>query len=657
MTFKTSLFNKGLILSAIKRFWWVGALYTLLLFFILPLRHMMLKNNVTNEWSRNQISNSLNLNSHQNGFQFLLIIIVPVVLATLIFRYIQKSNTASMIHSLPYTRKTLYASHNAAGLLLFVLPIIFITIILMLLQITTNLSDYYSFSHIVAWGGHTLLFHLLFFSIAVFVGMFTGNSIAQMVFTYILHFLPAGLYVLTTHNLSQLLHGYNTSSFYNSLLDHLPIFTLLNARGGVDYSTTLNILGYIIASIIFFVTAYYVYKIRKIEVAGDVIAFRKIRPVFKYGVTICSMLLGGAYFTGIGGGSFSTIVFGYIFSSFLGYWIAEMLMEKSFKVWGAYKGYIAYTLIILMVLIGIRMDVTGYVGRVPESHEVESVYLGPLHEWEWVRRGEMPHEYNRMHRSGYFFETQENIENMIVLHKDLIQGSTPMDGIYRYQHIIYTLKNGKHLIRQYLINDEAYAASLTPIYESLEYKQERFPVIHQSNEDIKWIEINDYRSPKKSVVLSDSDELQEFITLLQEDIHNATFETLATDSSYMVTIMDAEEKRIDYGIRESYTSVFQWIRESDYYEEITLLPEDVGYVILDNMKGSHDYRTVEIRDKDVIKELMDLTKPSYHHSYQPDSISVRFHMKSNSRDSHHLGYLNSTSAVSGKLSYYLNQLQ
>ncbi|SET17721.1 ABC-2 type transport system permease protein [Natronincola peptidivorans] len=658
MTLKASLFSKGLIFSNFKRFWWVSAVYGLLLFFMLPLRHMMIKNAIHDEWIKHQLGNSLDLAANPNNFQLILILLIPVVMAALVFRYMQQSDVAAMMHSLPYNRKVLYCSHTIAGLLLLLLPIIMTSIILMILQVITNLSEYYSFINIIQWLGYTSLFLVMFFSIAVFVGMFTGNSIAQMAFTYILHMLPAGFFILLHFNIRNLLYGYGHNSVLASKIEnHLPLFVLLNGRINGDYISIGTIIAYAITAILCFIGAYLAYKGRNAEAAGDVIAFKVVRPIFKYGVTVCSMLLGGIYFTSIAGVSIFTTLFGYLFSSFLGYWIAEMIMEKSFKVWGAYKGYIAYTVIVLMLVTAINVDAIGYVDRIPKAEDVEQVYLGSY--YGWTRLEAREDKDTPISMDGYVFKQEVNIENMIKLHESLIEGpERPEDmvGIYRYQHIIYSLKNGKHIIREYPINEERYAAALKSLYESKEYKEKRFPIIHQRAEEIERIEITDPRSAKKSVVLYDPIKIQEFTMHLRKDVEGVAFEELIKplEGHPMAILTDTDGNRINYALRQSYNSVFQWLKKHGHYENVILLPEDVEYIVLERLGDTAAAERVEIRNFDIIKELLEIT--TYSNRYPNSTILVGFYITGHSGTSYYLGHLYEDTAVSDELRHYIEQL-
>ncbi|MDD4665810.1 MAG: ABC transporter permease, partial [Clostridia bacterium] len=89
MTSKTSLFNKGLINSNFKRWGWFSALYTLVLFFLLPFNHLLNISNLEHEWQIKQLQRSLDI--FNPSLQTILICTVPIILAVLIFQYLNSN--------------------------------------------------------------------------------------------------------------------------------------------------------------------------------------------------------------------------------------------------------------------------------------------------------------------------------------------------------------------------------------------------------------------------------------------------------------------------------------------------------------------------------------------------------------------------------------
>lgn len=133
--------------------------------------------------------------------------------------------------------------------------------------------------------------------------------------------------------------------------------------------------------------------------------------------------------------------------------------KKSFKVWKAYKGYIIYVVIMLIVLAGIKYDVTGYVRRVPNAEDVQDVYVGySYYGWNRIKSLESTLENGDTYYydNSVIFKNKENINNVISLHKQLIKDRNTRSTTGNIRCIIYTLKNGKHIIRQYKLEEEKY---------------------------------------------------------------------------------------------------------------------------------------------------------------------------------------------------------
>lgn len=638
MISKTSLCSKGLFKANIKRFWWVGALYTFILFLSVPFQYMMYVPDPQNEWRRVQLDACLNFFSGRNDFQMVMVAVLPTALAVLLFRYLMTSKSTAAIHSLPYNRKTLYLNQLASGFLLLMAPVLFIGLTMTLLKIFTSIGAYYSMLDLLQWMGWTTLFNILFFSISVFVGMFTGNSVAHIAFTYILHLLPLGLYVLLRDNMAAWLYGFSGSNGYDPFFDKLPWFVLFNNPAARPYLPTADLLGYLFAILFFLAAAGYAYEKRKLEAAGDIIAFTYFRPIFKYGVTTCGMLLGGLYFRSISGGSLPVFLAGYLLSSLIAYGIAEILMQKSFRVLHTYKGYLVYAATISVLLIGIHADVFGYVRRVPPFDEVEKVYFGYYSNiWTSEDPAADP-KYKDMHyEANSFFSDPESIKNIMALHGQLIQHPRQkVSGPSPY--IVYILKNGKYQVRQYTVNEKQHASLLKPIYESMEYKKIRYPIVAQNPEDIKWIQIGDNRTSKKPLILANSSEMEEFMALFQEEVRSMTYEEMTAypNDSIYIQITDNKDKFYHYGFRKDFETMIAWLEDKGYYENLVLLPKEIEYAVLrkessrmqfdKNGAVSNTPDSVEIKDPQILKELLRISETAQY-TYEKIPLYVDFYIR------------------------------
>lgn len=617
MKLKTSLFKKGLIISDIKRFWWVSVLYALALFFVMPFNHYItIINNLNSNSSidstnrvKEHIANEL---AFSGGGSQVILLVVPVVIAALVFRFMQKNRQASLYHSLPLTRATLYFSNITSSVILFTIPVLFNTIIMLALNIFSSLSEFYTVPLIFAWLGYTMLFGIMFIAMSAFVGMFTGNSITQLAFVYILNFLPTYLSEFIRVNLRGLLYGFDTYSNYN-LYDGMPMIRLFNMRSSKFLAVTIIV--YIVVTIALLIGGLYAFKLRRPETAGDIITFKPVKPIFIYGFVVCVTLFGGAYFLELKNNSLSFLVLGYFLSSLIAYIVVQMLTNKSFKILHTYKGYLGFALVLAIFTIGVHFDVIGYINKIPDTSDVKEVYMSS--DSYWIQhKDDVNFDKNRYYYTDtMIYKDPENIENITKLHKYLLDNRTN-NGNQKY--LVYQLNNGKKIVRKYSIDTLSQASVLSPIYESNEYKQNRFPILYQEAENIKYIEINDRRAGKNyPYIVSDKAQLDNFKVAIRKDIQALTYKDLAVlDNQEIVTIniVDTKEKNITYMLRSSYTNTFDWLKKEGIYDQIIVKSDDIESITIEYY--NHNYSTeeptkipnsVEITDKAIIKELLVLS--------------------------------------------------
>ena len=620
MKLKTSLFKKGLVISNLKRFWWVSALYTIALLFAVPFAHYIQKFTYI---QNNQISNeNLEMLKHsiQSVLKFegnpsqLFILVVPVIVAVLVFRFMQQGRSASLYHSLPMTRAALYLTSVLSALILFVGPLLITTIVMLLLNCFSYLSAYYTVKLIFVWLLYSLLFGIMFMSMGIFVGMFTGSSIAQLAFVYILNFLPMFLVECVRINVKGLLFGFDTYSNVN-YYHKMPMSMIF--RIGYEDSTTVLIIVYIFVTIALLVGGLFAFKLRKPETAGDIITFRPVKPIFIYGVVACATLLGGAYLMQIGTYSFGFAILGYFVSSLISYVVVQMIINKSFRILHTYKGYIGFALILVFLAFGIKFDVLGYVNKIPNANDVEEVYIGyDLNWWDNNSNPNFDKIYNVFGGTN-IYKYPQNIQNITNLHK-LILDTRSDNGNDNY--IAYKLKNGKKIIRRYSIDTDRYASVLTPIYESKEYKEGRYPILYQGVNDIKYIEINDNRTSDTPFVLSDKAKLEGLRVAIRKDIDNLSYQELISNyqTALNINIVDIKDRSITYAVGSSYSNTIDWLKKEGIYEQIVIKPESIiDSVVLtsiydeidksDNSSPASQLKTVNITNKAIIKELLDLS--------------------------------------------------
>ncbi|KAB2953441.1 hypothetical protein F9B85_05910 [Heliorestis acidaminivorans] len=600
MLSKSLLPNKGIILNDLKRYNWIGISYTLLLLFVLPLQIIMNVNKLEERTS--YISNPFKpLFYFQGELQEFFILAIPVLTAIFLLRYLQEKRSVDMVHALPLTRVTLCSSHVVAGTLLLLLPVLLTGLLSWVMMVAFNLQAYYALSDIAQWAGTTILISMTLFLFALFVGMVTGTSVAQGILTYITLFLPVGLTVLVLSNVERLLYGFQGQYYMedgNKLEYFTPIIRLFQLGFDEKMLQSSEIMAYLFSIVLLFGLAIVAYKKRKSEAATQAIAFDFLKPIFKYGVTFCTMLLSGLYFWEIQN-DFLWAIFGYIVGSLFGYLLAEIILQKSFKVLASLKNYLIYLLIMAGLLAGFEADVFGYERQLPPVEQVEQLYIGEGGYYTYLRWREYA-----MEEAATAITEKENIEKVLQLHEAIIQNKTYNENAQSYYSLTfaYQLKNGQTIYRSYALPEASYDQYKKPIFESIEYKHMQFAIFNVDANDVERIVFEPQGISKKAVI-TDRAHIQEIITILRQETEDESYEQMRDDNMPWARIElwrlveeASPEMTYRYGVDQSYRSdgkqsyeimhlnwkkhykeLEQWLQEKGYWQDARILPEDIAY--------------------------------------------------------------------------------
>lgn len=609
MKSKASFINRGILRNDFKRYTWIGIVYLLGLLLTIPLKLVMLFSR--SEEFKMYYTASTYLQVLQLDYlpNLILILIVPVLTGLLLFRYLQANTAADMVHALPIKRETLYNTHIGAGLTLLLVPLI-ITALVSWAVVAGLGIEFIQGKHILSWLGICLLMNLVFFLSTVAVGMFTGLTTLQGLLTYILLLVPTGLSILLLHNLSMYVHGFPYDLYTINLEKFSPLLRLPSS--GIILLSTGELIFYFLLCIALYFIGRYFYQQRKVESAGDAITFAVLRPIFKYSVTFCTMLLLGSCFHDTQE-NIIWIYFGYLLGAGLGYFLTEILLEKSIDVfhWQRAKGLGIYALVIIGLIGLLQVDITGYEKRLPELSQVENVYMDSYFHPLIYRNDNNPF---KMHQALY--KDKDSILNIYNLHREIINyrseekwDNTPWDINKNRVCLAYQLKDGSYFYRNYTINAVKYKEQLKPIYESREYKTNQYQLLRVNLDDIKLIEINS-REGNKSVRISDKELLKQAVAVLRNDIYGQTYENMTMNqkppwAEIVVTLAwekyppsdigsdvaivsgnrTADSKKNYYQTYlswdKSYANFERWLQSTGLYNQARLLPgEDISYALV-----------------------------------------------------------------------------
>lgn len=597
MPLKTSYFKKELWKQGFRSSGWIGIAYFIGLLFVMPLMLVMWKTSPDSYWGPEEKLENL---FHVGGeFQIIFLMFVPVLAAIFTFRYMQVKGSSDFIHSLPLTRTQVFIQQFLMGLSMLVLPIITNAVILYIIQIGFQLETMYTVADIGWWMFVTFVFAVLIYSLTSLIGVLTGLSTVQAGLTYIFLFFPIGIFMLLTFNLQFLLLGYSVGNQTEEFMLKLsPIITL------IDYAIWDEMVGllwiYLGVSVGFFLLSILLYRVRDAEAANQALAFTVIKPIFRFGVTICFMLLGGTYFGITQGPMLGWIIFGYIFGAFLGYTLAEMLIQKTWRVFPHYKGFIVYMGISALLLVSVAFDWYGYEKRIPDESKIEGIYINETN-------------------SGIFNIYQSNadsdhpnivdpslIKNVTNLHASILQSDAAVHNTHREYseystdiEINYFLTNGNQLKRSYFIEDyRDLDEYLLPILESESYKLSGIDWIAEQDLEVAWLE-----GLKGSKDLTDKKMIQRVLDALREDYRTASYEKLRkiNEANYARISFQFNDGENMFNIGPDFEHTIQLLKEEGLEHLLPTKPEDYSMVGITTSIGEN-YEMYNMPYEEEIKE-------------------------------------------------------
>lgn len=354
----TSFFNRALFRKNLQRFWplWLG--YVLIWLLLLPLPLL------------NELADYHGVPTVADASYYLLQIgaygglvmgaVFGIFFAMAMFAYLTNPRATQGFHSMPVRRETLYATNYLTGLVCMVSALV---LAFALAGIT---AACFGALNLTALGTALLaavLSVLFFYSFGVFCMMFTGQILAAPVFYGILNVLAVGMEWLVRTFAGNFLYGYSgysapeTFAFLSPAWELVCVLDVSNVarvdrilsdgthqviRGGEYMLSGLGVLGiYAAVGIVLAVLGLLVYRRRASEATGSIVTVAWARPIFKYGVAVCSAFSLGQliYFLVFGlnlhNGQYSLpgTIACMLFTGLLGYFAAEMLLHKSFRVW------------------------------------------------------------------------------------------------------------------------------------------------------------------------------------------------------------------------------------------------------------------------------------------------------------------------------------
>lgn len=448
----TSFFDLTIYRKTVNRFWplWVANLVIWL--FLLPLNGLM-QMDPGRSWSYRF---ALNVGDTATDFGIIFSLLFSLMVAMAVCSHMYNNRSANFMGSLPCRREGQFLSTYAAGLTILMGPNLLIFLLTLLVELA---GGYVVWSALLFWLGAMCAMEFFFFSFAVCLGQFGGHMLALPVFYGVFNALVIALYSLLQWVLNVYYFGFaGITGFWPALsmwctpvamFYQMDIDITAVGAGEVTDIEGFWICGvYAVVALVLTVCALLLYRRRHLETAGDIVAVKVMRPVFKYGVAICVGLFFGFLMEQMFGLTEVGMLVWMVVWGVIGYFVAQMLLDKSIRVFKKWKGAIAVTAVFLALFAVVSFDLTGYESKVPSADEVASVQFSGL--------AGGPYDNGRSVSQMVLTDPAE-IEKVVTLHHAIVEagpggGEDVVDEhSYVTFNVAYTMTDGSRLVRRYSV--------------------------------------------------------------------------------------------------------------------------------------------------------------------------------------------------------------
>ncbi|MBR1763728.1 MAG: hypothetical protein IJ731_10270 [Eubacterium sp.] len=514
-----SLFSSTLFKSNIKRFLPFSILLLIIEFIIYPL---IIYTNY-NMKERLDFDSIVTMGIASDVFAFGF----AGVFAILVFGYLFSANKCNALHAFPIGRKALFTTNLLSAYALLVVPQL-IGFLLGLPGILMFMGTAKAtLASVLMPLASIFLFSFIVLSIAVLSMMLAGNAFSGAVIYFILNFLYSALVGIVSYSTAIFGTGFSDDIFIDeSSYLFSPVVNIIIKLLDYDLKTKIFVPDFFKALVVYFVVsigicaiAFLLYKLRELEVAGEMAAFEIELPFIRVIVSIIGSFV-ISIFVGsmLSFGKFGFLAL-YIIFSFIVYFATQMILKKKFNIFSA--SLIIRWVICCAVSVGIVIALATYeTNYIPEVKDVESSKVNISYNIE--------------------SKEEENIKLVCDLQKELIEYAkndkanrfTPFevveaevdyDNYYAIQFTHY-LKNGKEIEREYeyrLGNKK-----IDSLIETIERKNEYTNIFDYLDKngvkyDITDISVTDYTKGDVSKGI-DKKDFDAFTKLCREDVEKLT---------------------------------------------------------------------------------------------------------------------------------------
>ena len=482
------MINKALLIEQLKRFWLVSLLFCTLFFGL-----MLLFVFSAHEGTQTMRGIMGFLKMEHTGLIFVSLAL-PVTVAACVFSFLYNRKASTLFYTLPLNRNQLFATNALAGIILCMIPVIFMSLLMLIpvpiadnrgwfmdthflpdavfLDVATrSIGDAINPFPVVALFFLRLTLTVLFyFALSWLAFTLAGNFVIGILTAFFINILPTGLFVLTHAIADQFVFGMSGMNvfapFETAIIYSSPLAWYEAIHRGVSLYA-----HFALVTVALFAGAWVAGRLRHVERTGDSIIFSPVKHLLIFLVSISfSIIIGMFIWTARPTPLFFHL--GLIIGLVIGLVISQMIAEKSFQIGSKLKTF-PYFIGVALVLYGGILFITQigmlpFINHVPARDEIVGVSVSRWWHMHQSNRFDPETQFDVFVRNPEIIDMTVNAHQAILTERsDLDRASWRRSPITRAEmdwyfergyspstpfHISYLLESGRVVTRSYDIS-------------------------------------------------------------------------------------------------------------------------------------------------------------------------------------------------------------
>lgn len=477
MKSKTSCFNGEIFRRTLCRYWPLWCAY--LAFLMIVLLQKLPWELPYDNFLQDQVNGGLLSSSWRRIVEAALT--MGALSAMCVFSHLYNQRQTALMCSLPVSRRGVYTSCFAAGLLPMLAADVLAVLACAIAEAAAGIMNLPLLLYMLAL---LVMLSVGFYGFAAFCAMLTGNLFVLPLVYLVLMVVALAVEAFVKGLLTFLLFGY--SPLVLSLQELSPPFWLSGhsplsgwdvLTGGFTVSSKLVLYLSLCCAggIVFSLLGLWLHEHRAMETATDVVAVKGLRPVFRYCMAFgCAMAFPLLYplmtnFNYQGGAPSAAIMTALaLLGCAVGYYGSEMLMKKTWRIFRQKAlGFFIAGAVVLAGMLCITLDIGGYETLLPAQEEIASVRVETTTRPGKAMAADAAAEEAAetplsLPSKDVTFTGEEGIRFAALLHGEILDSKPCHDRVSGKNgecigslYFTYTLTDGSVVVRRYQLYDPA----------------------------------------------------------------------------------------------------------------------------------------------------------------------------------------------------------